>query len=250
MWQNLNNQEIEYYIKIADECALNKKDDEAKKWYRQAADLGSQKAKCRLGDYEKLNLFGQLCANIEEKWNRLGYWNFTKYCCALRDNYSGELWYLRASEYGNAKASYDLGEVYYKIGSRFGKTPRLILWEIAAEFYQKAFLQAFEDDDKEASKAGRCAYRCLENLYIGKWDDIDPDYDKLIRLCYEVIKQDKNFAKRFAYACLGVCYYHGHGVQKNNLEASKNFAKAFADGYQVIFLEGELKEALDGLGIC
>ena len=198
----------ERYYKMGEDAEDEGSEEEAIKWYLEAAKLGNFDACYRLGE----------CYYCSGDYDEALEW----YSKAIEDGtMSAEEfyekaeevdefeWYMRAAEQGHSDAQYKLGECYnLGFGVKADEAE-------AVKWYRKAAEQGHSDAQNEL---GNC-------FYFGS--GIEADEAEAVKWYMRAAEQGNSDAQ---YQ-LGECYNWGFGIEENKTEATKWYMKAAEQGH-------------------
>ncbi|MBR5491843.1 MAG: SEL1-like repeat protein [Alistipes sp.] len=200
---------------------IEKNEVEAIKWYRKAAEKGSnyEQALLRLGDCYSYGI-----GVVENKFEAVKYYKeateygFSKAEVALgkcylngegiEQDYEDAVRYFRRANYRNAEAQFYLGLCYEE-----GKGVKSIPTE-AVKWYRKA---AEQGHNEAQFRLGRCYHNGF---------GVTQDYQSAVKWYCKAAEQGNAFAQHN----LGYCYVNGEGVEQNLAEAVKWYKKAAEQG--------------------
>ena len=206
--------DMEAQYALGEHYFMSKNYDEAKKWYKQASELGYDKAKVAL---ERLERYKQAVKQFEkirkeaengdiEAQYQLAEYYYNGYSDAdIRYDYVEAVkWYLRAAEHDNISSQYKLGNCY-KLGNGVSKN-----CDEAARWYRIAADRGNSDAQYE-----------LANCYL-QGIGVKQDYNEAFMLYRKSAESGNSDGQRG----LGDCYYFGYGVDIERSEAAKWYKKS------------------------
>lgn len=194
-------------------------------YFKKAAEYGSTKAMCMLGDiykngkdvdvnYKEAIKWYQKAADLgdSDAHNELGWFYYEGIGTEKNYEKAIEHFTFAAMEKSHPRAEYGLGEIYANGNGIKKDINKAIKW----------YTKAAEQNDFDAM-------RVLADIYYnGK--DIKQDKEKGLYWGMKVIKLSAEQGDSEAQCCLGNCYYDGRGVEQNYEEAVKWYVKAAEQG--------------------